>query len=353
MSRPQLSILVVNYRQYDLLRECLQSICASRLSDYEIIVIDNEADPGQASEIRKEFPGIVLEDTPENPGYAGGNNRALELSTGEFVFLLNNDATVDPSASNDALKEFYLHKEIAALQPLILFQQDHGKVNNCGLEVQFLGYAWDRGFKQSRELFQKGHSLSVFSGAGVILRKAAVEAVGLFDPDFFLYHEDVDLSLRLRHAGYQLLFTPSFVVYHRYSFKRDAWRYFYLERNRWFTVIKNYPLLLMILMLPAAVFMEFGVLIYSLFGGWSKEKIRSWGAVIKALPRLLKQRRSNRKEISTREFIAGMKGGVEFLEVNSPVLRFIANPILEIYWLIVKALVGSLFLIRGVVKSKS
>ena len=342
MGSPQLSVIVVNYRHYDLLKACLRSVYASRLRDYEVIVVDHATNAQQVADLKREFPDILIEGINENPGYASGNNMALELSTGEFVFILNNDVTVDPTVSNDVLREFRAHQEIATLQPMIVLQQDPERMNNCGLDVQYLGYAWDRCFKQLRSSCASAVKLNAFSGAAVVLRKSAVDTVGRFDENYFLYHEDVDLSLRLRNAGFVIKYTPTLLVYHHYSFKSEPWRYFYLERNRWFTVIKNYPWSLIILSIPAALFMELGVFTYSVFKGWSKEKVRAWGAVIRALPRLVQLRHRNGKtHITTKEFVKGMKGGVVFAEVNSPLLRYVANPLLGIYWLLIRIIVGS------------
>jgi len=144
MSHPRLSILVVNYKRYDYLRDCLESVFNSQLSEYEVIVIDHETDELLLNNIKSSFPQVQYEATEKNAGFAAGYNRAMQLARGEYFFLLNNDTVLDRAVNNQVLDVFQRNPLVAAIQPLIVFYDNQGIINNTGLEFQFLGYSWDR-----------------------------------------------------------------------------------------------------------------------------------------------------------------------------------------------------------------
>jgi GT2 family glycosyltransferase len=114
------------------------------------------------------------------------------------------------------------------------------------------------------------------SGAAVMYRAEALKEVGLFDEEFWMYNEDEDHGWRFWLAGWRVVLAPEAVVYHKYEFAKSIKQYYWMDRNRILCILKNYSLLILLLILPAFIIMEFGLVLFSLKGGWFKEKIKVW-----------------------------------------------------------------------------
>src|SRR5205823_6165678 len=116
--------------------------------------------------------------------------------------------------------------------------------------------------------------------AAVLLPRAALEEVGLFDETLWLYHEDLDLGWRLRLHGCRNLLTPLSVCRHHYEWARSTTKWYWLERNRWLVVLKNYRLATLLLLLPMMLLFELGLIALAVKGGWWCEKLRAMGTLL-------------------------------------------------------------------------
>ncbi len=145
------------------------------------------------------------------------------------------------------------------------------------------------------------------------MRREAWEATGGFDARYFMYGEDVDLSLRLRLAGWEIGLAPQARVTHDYEFVKGDYKWFYLERNRWWTVLGAYPGRLLLLLAPALGAFELALLIAAWRGGWLRAKLRALRAVLGALPALLERRRAiqSRRRLSDAQFAAVLTDAVD------------------------------------------
>ena len=125
-----------------------------------------------------------------------------------------------------------------------------------------------------------------------MVRREAWDAVGGFDPEYFMYGEDLDLSLRLRLAGWGVGIVPAAArVEHAYEFAKGAYKWFYLERNRWWTVLGAYPARLLALLAPALLALRARAAAVAARGGWLRAKLRAQAAVLRSLPWALRRRR--------------------------------------------------------------
>ena len=165
-------------------------------------------------------------------------------------------------------------------------------INSRGGAVHFTGIAWAGG---EGERVENGDPAGIepgfVSGACLAVPSAVFEDIGGLAEPFFLYHEDVDLSLRLRLAGRRLGVEPRARADHDYEFAKGPEKWHLLERNRWATLIRTYPAALLALLTPALLATELALVPISLAGGWTGQKLRSWVDVARSLPRLLRERR--------------------------------------------------------------
>jgi GT2 family glycosyltransferase len=209
-----LSIVVLNYNGIKHLDSCFESIEQQENRDYETILVDNGSTDGSITHIRKRFPWVRIVDLQRNLGFSSGMNAGIREAKGEAVFLLNNDIVLERNcteAIEHALKE---QRSYLFFAPKMLNLRDKSIIDSGG--IVFRDYkSSDRGQGQKDDaLFSKEEEVFGACGGAVVFRKEFFEKVGYFDEDFFIYHEDVDLSLRAQLKGEKCLFLPAAKVYH-------------------------------------------------------------------------------------------------------------------------------------------
>ena len=149
-------------------------------------------------------------------------------------------------------------------------------VNSAGNEVHFTGVAWagQAGVPVGSADLRR-RQVSYLSGACLAVKADAFHAIDGFAPSFFLYHEDLDLSLRLRLSGRRLGLEPSARVEHEYEFAKGAHKWRLMELNRWATIIRCWPTALLLAILPVLVLTEIGIWLAAFSGGWASQKLRA------------------------------------------------------------------------------
>jgi hypothetical protein len=211
--------IVVTWNGAHLLPECLRALEAQDAA-LRITVADNASGDGTAALLAREFPAVRHLLLPANQGYGRANNegirRALEESA-EFVALINNDVTLAPDWTSRLLAAADAHPEAGLFTGTLLF---HGEetVNSTGLRIDALGRASDRDFRLPlSRLAREDGPVEGVSGGAALLRASMLREVGLFDPAYFAYYEDVDLSLRAARAGWTAFYVRDAVARHRFG----------------------------------------------------------------------------------------------------------------------------------------
>ena len=217
----RLSIVIVNWNTEALLRQCLASIVAHPPDGpYEVVVVDNASTDGSVEMVRDEFPAVVLLANEQNAGFAAGNNLAIEASTADMILLLNSDTVVRPGAL-EALLQFMESHSGAGAAGARLLNPDGTLQPSCfplptllseGLHLFHLDYRQRRAM-QTWDVSQP-RAVDVLLGACMLLRRAAVQQVGLLDEGYFMYSEEVDYCRRLQEAGWTLHWVPEAEVVH-------------------------------------------------------------------------------------------------------------------------------------------
>ncbi|HEX8236791.1 MAG TPA: glycosyltransferase family 2 protein [Abditibacteriaceae bacterium] len=225
-----LSILIVNWNTRDLLRACLLSLRHTcRELDHEIIVVDNASHDSSAAMVREEFPEVLLLANQNNVGYAAGNNQAYAQAGGALIWLLNPDTEVQPGAPQ-AMSGFLETKPHCGAVASMLVDVHTGRPQRscrtfptpAALWVEALGLA--RRFSRSRRFgfyrmgwwnYADTRPVEQPMASSLLLRRQAIDdSGGLFDEQFPIFFNDVDLAWRLHQAGWPIWYVPQAKVLH-------------------------------------------------------------------------------------------------------------------------------------------
>lgn len=333
------------------LSDCLGTLVAQDYprEEREFILVDNDSNDGSVLYCEKNFPEITVIKNDKNYGFDKGNNIGIKyaLEKGfDYVVLLNQDTAVKADWLSELVKTAEQDSKIGAAQSLIMHFQDKEKVNSLGNMLHFLGFGFCEG---NQEKLPNNYEFSTreityASGSSVLLRSNVLREVGGgFDEAYYLYHEDTDLSFRIRMAGYKIVISPKSVMYHNYEFSRSITKYYYMERNRYRILLQYFKWPTLILDFPAFIAMEAGMWLFALKGGWAKEKWRAYKYIAHKtnLKDIFHKRRliQEKRKISEKEFVKNFVGEIMYQEIDNPLLRYIANPIFKIYWAAVKAII--------------
>jgi len=252
MNYPSVSVVILNYNGRKnlgehLLHSCLLSVLSSDYPDFEVIYVDNGSTDGSVEYVREKFakdPKLSVLAYPENYGFARGNNLALKHTHGDYVIFLNNDVEVEKPWMRELTRVLESDESIGMAQCKILsFDKIHiqtaGNLLDPTLVTYFVG---DNRKDQGR--YDKICEITYACGAAFIARRAMIDKIGLFDPNYFFYHDDCDLGWRARLAGFKIVLVPTSVVYHKgqgtsaSTFKKNQALYF-LFTSRLGLLIKN------------------------------------------------------------------------------------------------------------------
>ncbi|CAN5268911.1 glycosyltransferase family 2 protein [soil metagenome] len=338
MKNPLVSCIVLTYNSEKYIKNCLIALEKITYPNVEILLVDNLSTDSTLSIVKKFASKIKVLANTENNGYAGGHNFGVQNAGGKYIFLLNPDTTVTPNFLQPLVEKMENDSRVAACQPLVYLSGKSHRINLSGKVTHYLGFDWLRDF-EATVVRQSGEILS-FSGSGVLLRSDALKKVGGLDASYFMYYEDTDLSWRLRMQGFILWYCSESVVTHDYKFIPDEkyqslhQKLFWAERNRIYTLFKNYELSTLVLLVPIFILMELGLLVYFATKGWFGVKVKSYKSLWTARNKL-KIARSHVQKLrkrNDREVIQDFKSQIDFSLFKHPVVNFILNPILFVYW---------------------
>ncbi len=323
-----IDIIIPNWNGEHMLADCLQSLSMQTFSGFRIIVVDNGSEDGSVALLKTEFPQVQVFRFDENRGFTIAVNKGISEAAAPWILLLNNDMEVAPDCLENLRLaiEKYQDYQFFALKMLNFHQRD--LVDGAGDAVLRGGVGYRLGtMERDNDYYSADRdTFGACAGAGLYKREL-FEKVGVFDPDFFAYLEDVDLNLRARRRGMNCRYLASAMVYHIGSAtsgsKINELTIRLSTRNNLNVLLKNYSLWMFIRFLPSIIVYQLMWVLFSSIKGMIVPYFKGTGEAVMTSAKFFKKRNAilhHRKNIPEKEFIA-MINSAEQEAVNSIMAR--------------------------------
>lgn len=217
----KLAIILINWNSFELTKDTLESLQQTTYTNYDCIVVDNGSEDGSGDLIEKTFPNCVVIKSAANKGFTGGNNIGMDyaLQNGyEYIMMLNNDVAVEPNFLEPLIARLDQDATVGAVQPLIYFHHDRNLIWNAGSRyLSWIGLPLTLMYFRKDPLrlqINMQKKIDWITGCAFMIRASVLRKTGTLKEPYFIYFEDVDLSFRIKQAGYQLGYVSESVIYH-------------------------------------------------------------------------------------------------------------------------------------------
>ena len=239
-----LSIITINYNGYKDTCALIESIPFN--DEMEVMVIDNASETDEASAIEAKYPYVRVIRCDKNLGFAGGNNLAIKASKGKYLFLVNNDTVFRDFKVNALIARFESSPKIGMVCPKIRFTWDNNPIQFAGytplskitVRNRAIGFG-----EEDKGQYDTSHMTPYAHGAAMMIKREVVDKVGLMPEDYFLYYEELDWSMMITRAGYEIWYEPDCTIFHKESQSTgqdSPLRTYYITRNRLLLVKRNW-----------------------------------------------------------------------------------------------------------------
>lgn len=273
---PRVSIILVNLNAYEDTHDCLASLREVRYPNFEVILVDNGSTDDSLVRFQNEFPHIKTLRSEENLGFAEGNNfgirQALEGGA-DYVLLLNNDTVVDPNFLTHLVTTGEADARIGVLGPKIFFFSEPERIWYAGGKVNYVtGSCRHRGDGELDRVggFSRTIPTPFVTGCALMVKASVIKKVGLLDAGLFVYWEDSDFCSRVQEAGYECMFVPAALVWHKISRtcgRRSPFSLYLSTRNQLTWVARHIPFPYKLVAFPYALGRRAAIMIFLAFSG--------------------------------------------------------------------------------------
>ena len=240
----ELSVITVNYNGLKDTCALIESIPFNE--NLEVIVVDNASLQDEASLIQKRYPQVKIIRSEKNLGFAGGNNLGIQESDGKYLFLVNNDTVFEDFNVQTLIDRLESSPQIGMICPKIRFTWGNKPIQYAGytplsritVRNRSIGFG-----EEDHRQYDIAHPTPYAHGAAMLVKRAIIEKVGYMPEDYFLYYEELDWSMMLKRAGYEIWYDPSCTIYHKESQSTgqdSPLRTYYITRNRLLLVKRNW-----------------------------------------------------------------------------------------------------------------
>lgn len=315
------AIIIVNWNGKKYLKDCFDSLEIQTDKNFKVIFVDNGSKDDSVYFVEKSYPKTEVIKLEKNTGFCFGYNigieKALEDEDTKFVIVLNNDTKLGERYIEKMRSCAKRHPDAGSIQPKILNFFEKNKIDCAGIYISRDGTARNRGYGKDEKKYLEEKEIFGANGTASLFTREALEKTQFkggeyFDNDHFAFYEDTDLAWRIRNSGLKSYYCPEALVYHVHSGtagKASLMKAYYLHRNYFFTIIKNYPCGKLIKTLFLRL-ISYIVLVINVFRkekkeaefvkGHSKSEValvilKAWGSVAWNLPGLIKKRISIKK----------------------------------------------------------
>ena len=239
-----MSIVTVNYNGYKDTCELIDSIPFNE--EMEVIVVDNGSQEDEASIIQERYPHIKVIRSDKNLGFAGGNNLGIKAAKGKYLYLINNDTIFRQFNPQTLIRRLDISPKIGMVCPKIRFAWDNNPIQFAGytplskitIRNKAIGFG-----EEDKGQYESSHQTPYAHGAAMMFKREVIDKVGLMPECYFLYYEELDWSIMISRAGYEIWYEPASTIYHKESQstgQNSPLRTYYITRNRLLLVKRNF-----------------------------------------------------------------------------------------------------------------
>ncbi len=235
---PKVSVITINFNQPAVTLDLIRSLYKCFFADYEIIVVDNGSSKNNPDVIKVEFPDVILLKSEKNLGFAGGNNLGIQEAQGDYLLFINNDVEVERDFFEPLIQELDNDRSVGIVSPKIYF---YGKgktiqyagcteINPITTRGAFVGY-----MQVDNGNFNETITTHYAHGAGMMVRREAIEKAGVMPEVYFLYYEELDWCNRIKEHNYSIKCVPKSIIHHKESMsvgKSNPMKTYFQTRNR-------------------------------------------------------------------------------------------------------------------------
>ena len=240
----EISIITINYNGLNDTCALIESIPFN--DKMEVIVVDNASTNDEVSTINQRFPYVKTIKSDKNLGFAGGNNLGIKAAKGKYLFIINNDTIFKDFNVQPLIGRLESSKTIGIVCPKIRFAWSNNPIQFAGytplsgitVRNQAIGFG-----EEDLGQYEKAHPTPYAHGAAMLIKREAIEKVGLMPECYFLYYEELDWSMMFTRAGYEIWYEPASTIYHKESQstgQNSPLRTYYITRNRLLLVKRNW-----------------------------------------------------------------------------------------------------------------
>ena len=240
----ELSIITVNYNGLKDTCALIDSIPFNE--DMEVIVVDNGSKKDEAGILQDRYPNIIVIRSVKNLGFAGGNNLGIKAAKGKFLYFTNNDTTFKDFNPQELIKRLDSSPKIGMVCPKIRFAWDDNPIQFAGYTslspITVRNHAIGFGEEDNGQ-YDVAHQTPYAHGAAMMIKRDVIDKVGLMPECYFLYYEEIDWSMMITRAGYEIWYEPASTIYHKESQSTgqiSPMRTYYITRNRLLLVKRNF-----------------------------------------------------------------------------------------------------------------
>jgi GT2 family glycosyltransferase len=295
----RVTVLIPNYNGRELLDRLIPTLLAQTYSDRELMLLDDASTDGSPEHVAERWPEIHTLVNRANRGFAANVNRGIRASESRYIAIINTDVELEPEWLGELVRTLDSHPDAGSATGKALMMSDRGVLDGAGNQMRWSGAATRRGHgvRDAGQYDEPGEVISACAGFAVY-RRAAFEAVGLFDEDLIAYYEDVDWGLRAQLAGFRCRYEPRAVAYHvgRATHGRDA-LYTRLERRNQLVVIcKCFPARVLLRQAPRILLGQLVLILRSIATNTFAAQMLAYVDFARVLPRTLIKRAELRRE---------------------------------------------------------